>query len=156
MSNPFVLLSIIPDAANAILDGRKLYEYRRVPPRIMDGTRVVMYVSGTNHAIVGEFISGDPLRLPVERLLDQTIPFTPHPRELIAGYFSGLEVGTALPVRDPLRYEKAIPYAELKMLWPGFLAPQNFRYIYPTEKSAQLYRLLSGLRADTSLQKTLF
>ena len=53
-----MILSIKPNYANAILDGSKLYEYRKVLPKNTDIKKVYIYASKPIMAIVGEFTIG--------------------------------------------------------------------------------------------------
>ena len=125
-----VLLSILPQWAEAILNGKKKWEYRRVSPKnINKGSRIVLYATRNQQEIVGEFMVGVVLREPVLALIKHTLPKTPHTKEEIRFYFSGLRIGYALEVKKYRKYKKPIPLTEIKKRIPFFTPPQNFLYL---------------------------
>jgi len=130
---PTVLLTIHQEWANAILDGTKNWEYRRIPPKTQNGSRVVMYATGCQ-AIIGEFIISGILKEPLDRLIAHTVKETPHNVDDIYSYFSGLEIGSALRVSHPRRYRNSIPFKRIKEEVPGFVPPQSFRYLKSEER----------------------
>jgi len=123
-----VLLSIFSKWANAILNGEKKWEYRRVPPNISAGTRMILYASDDKE-IVGEFLVEKLIKAPLNQLIKTTVHETPHNPGEIYSYFSGLKMGSAMRVGKPKRYHKTIPLKQIKENIPNFTPPQSFRYL---------------------------
>ena len=138
-----ILLSILPEWVEAILTGKKKWEYRKVIPRkIQTGSRVILYASRKERKIVGEFIVGVILKEPVKNLVELTIHETPHTKEEIYSYFSNSEFGYALEVREYKKYKEPIPLTEIRKRIPSFNPPQNFLYLREDDPK---YRLLLEL-----------
>ncbi len=138
-----VLLSILPEWTDAILSGIKKWEYRRIPPKVEDGSRVILYASANRQAIVGEFTIKKILKEPIAILVKHTLQETPHNEEDISSYFSGLDIGSALEVTNPTKYSKDITLSEIREIIPSFIPPQSFRYLSSSDpKLAKLIELL--------------
>ncbi|MCL4362908.1 ASCH domain-containing protein [Candidatus Marsarchaeota archaeon] len=152
----YVLLSILPRWAEAILDGEKKWEYRRVLPNVAAGSKIVLYASGEMRAIVGEFVVEKILQEDVERLIIHTFQETPHNIGDIKSYFSNLKTGSAFRVCKPIRYDKPITLKEIRTVVPDFFPPQNF--IYLREEDMRTNKILRLLPNNTIVprQKSLF
>jgi predicted transcriptional regulator len=53
MERERIVLSVRPNFANAILDGHKTVEFRRVRPALPAGTRIYLYATAPSKSIVG-------------------------------------------------------------------------------------------------------
>ena len=124
-----VLLGIRPQFAEDILSGKKLWEYRRVPPKLTAETILVLYASGDVQSIVGDCTITEILQRPINELMDQTIGETTSTREKLQEYFSGLEIGSAIRVENPNRYVTPISLDEIRGKVHNFVPPQNFYYL---------------------------
>ena len=124
-----VLLSILPEWADAILDGKKKWEFRRIAPRIDLGDRVILYASNKFSRIVGEFFVGEIIHDSIEPLIRRTLKDTPHKKEDLYSYFKGKEKGYAIEVKDPTRYNEPISLHTIKKWHPSFVPPQSFQYL---------------------------
>ncbi len=124
-----ILLGIKPQFAEDILDGRKKWEYKRVPPKIIAKTKMVLYASGNMQSIIGDCTVTEILRKPVNELIDKTINESTSTREGLQEYFSGLEIGSALRVEKPKRYANFISLTDIKEKAHNFVPPQNFYYL---------------------------
>jgi hypothetical protein len=101
-----ILITIKRQFASRILAGSQDIEHRKSPPRILQPTRTIMYVSGIGE-LVGEFIMG-----PVSGERDA--------------------LGYPLPVRSPVRYPQAKPWKWVREQIPGIRPPVwSFRYLDP-------------------------
>lgn len=120
-----VLLSIKPEYANEIMDGNKLFEYRK---RIFKKpvNTIVMYVTKPVGLIIGEFT--------IKRIMEDTPLNIWLETEAYAGikkkdfdtYFKGHEKAYAIELRDVMAYHTPInPFR----VWNHFIPPQSFRYI---------------------------
>lgn len=124
---PNVLLSIHPEHAEAILDGSKLWEYRRVIPAVDPPIRLVLYATDPIQAAVGScwvpFIkSGWPSTVVLE-----TVDETPNDPREVASYLSGLQEAHALRVVGPRRFDEPVERSSLEAA--GRPPSQNFRYL---------------------------
>ena len=154
-----ILLTILPQWAEAILGGRKAWEYRRAAPRVDCRARIILYASGSTRAIVGECQMVELRRGPVAELAEATASTTPHSPAEIRAYFAGKTVGTALRVDRPVRYAAAIPLKSIQAVDPNFVVPQNFLYLRgDTISGAALLELLPAVRPTPleSSQTSLF
>lgn len=124
---PNVLLSIEPNHADAILDGDKRWEYRRVAPAREPLFRVVLYAIDPVQAAVGAcwvpcIQSGYPAPVVVK-----TIDETPHDADEIMDYFEGVDEAHALRVMGPRRFDRPVERRSLEAA--GIAPSQNFRYL---------------------------
>lgn len=125
---PNVLLSIHPEFADAILDGEKRWEYRKVAPTRGPPYRIVLYATAPVKAAVGVAWSYSALmNRPVATLIEETVGYTPHSREDLLDYFGDAETGSALRIGTYRRFDEPIPRETLEEA--GFEPGQNFRYI---------------------------
>lgn len=124
---PNVLLSIRPEHAEAILDGEKRWEYRRVAPARETPYRVVLYANDPVQAAVGAcwvpcVYSGAPATV-----VAKTVGETPHDAEEVYGYLFGKDEAHALRMMGPRRFDSPVGRTSLEA---AAIAPtQNFRYL---------------------------
>lgn len=120
-----ILLSIKPHFAQAILDGKKKFEFRRTLFRDPAVERVVIYASSPIKLIVGEFTIAAVHSLAISDLWRHTEPLAGIDRHLFDLYFSGRAIGHALEVCAIRRYEEPIQLEALGIERP----PQSFCYL---------------------------
>jgi predicted transcriptional regulator len=119
-----VIMSVRPVFAEALYDGYKLFEYRRVRARICAGDEVLVYESRPRCCVSGEFrvgrvLTGPPSQLtPLER--------DPRIRALVEQYLRGAAEATALEILSPTRWAACAP---LSRLLPGKRAPQSYMFL---------------------------
>ena len=133
LNEKVVLLSISNEWAEAILTGRKTYEYRRQPPAIEPPYKVVLYATADMSAIVGQFTTFEVLKGPIDDLVNRTINHTPHSEDDIQSYFEGKKTGSAIRVAGYQRYSSRLSLDEVQSVDDEFRPPQNFRYLRPSE-----------------------
>jgi predicted transcriptional regulator len=121
-----VLLSIKPRFANAILEGTKIFEFRRAIFRSSTVHRVIIYASSPVSCVIGEFMIDGILALEPKALWEITARGAGVNRKLFDDYFRGREIGYALKVRCPQRYAKHLTLGEHFGLRRP---PQSFRYL---------------------------
>jgi predicted transcriptional regulator len=124
-----VLLAILPKYADMILSGAKKYEFRRVPPRIKDPVRILLFTTDGVEQLVGEFVASRSIAAPVKQLIEKTLRFVPHDRSELENYFKGLRIGHAIEIQSPERYKHPVSKEEIARLVPSFSPPQNFIYL---------------------------
>ncbi|MEI7347276.1 ASCH domain-containing protein [Dickeya chrysanthemi] len=121
-----VLLSIKPEYAESILEGKKKYEFRKNIFRNKDVKTVVIYATMPIGKVVGEFEVGEILSSPPIDLWKATRKYAGISRDFFDEYFSKREKGFAISVKNPKRYNTPM---HLDELIPGAFPPQSFRYI---------------------------
>ena len=112
-----------------VFDGKKLWEYRKRPPKIEEKTLIVVYDSGKAHAIVGEFFVQRVLRGTIDEVIAKTIKETTSPETALREYFAGTEICSALRVEEPKRYKTPIALSEIRKLVPNFAPPQGYIFL---------------------------
>lgn len=112
-----------------IFEGRKLWEYRKRPPKIEEKTLIIVYDSGKAHAIVGEFYVQSILRGTIDEIIAKTIKETTSPETSLREYFAGTEICSALSIEEPKRYKTPITLPEMRRLVPNFTPPQSYTFL---------------------------
>lgn len=124
---PNVLLSIDGEHAEAILDGEKPWEYRRVIPDAETPYRLVLYATKPYYAAIGScwvlcVHSGRP-----STVIATTVDDTPSTVDDLLDYFDGTDEGHALRVVGGRRFDQRVPRSSLEAA--GIAPAQNFRYL---------------------------
>lgn len=119
-----VLLSIKPEYVNKIFSGEKLYEYRRLIFKKKVET-VIIYATSPIKKIVGEFKIIGILHETPEKLWETTKDKSGIEKEKFLKYFSNLEKGYAIKIKEIKKYEKPLELVEYNIK----AAPQSFIYL---------------------------
>ena len=122
-----VLLSIKPEYAEKILDGKKLFEFRKSIPRVPGVTTAVIYATMPVGKVVGEFDIDEFLTDSPADLWDATSEYSGITKQFFNAYFQGRKTAHAIKVGVTRRYKKPL---ELKTILGDRAAPQSFCYIY--------------------------
>lgn len=120
-----VLLSIKPKYADLILDGEKLYEFRRAIFKSPLVKKVIIYASSPVQKVVGEFEIDRILSLETDELWKQTMKYSGIDKAFYDKYFEGKEIGHAIKVKSVKRYAKYRELNEFDINYP----PQSFVYL---------------------------
>ena len=118
------LLSIKPEYAEAIFNGRKKFEFRRSIFR-EDISVVIVYMSSPVMQVVGEFSVEDIITDDVGSLWHRTEAAAGIGRAKFMDYFSGREVGHAIKIGKVRRYKQP---RNLQQTY-GVRPPQSFLYL---------------------------
>jgi predicted transcriptional regulator len=141
-----VLLSIKPRFAEAILEGRKCFEFRRALFRQRDVTRVIIYASSPVCRVIGEFSIENILEMPPIELWEATHSSSGIDRDYFFDYFKGRDRAFALKVRSAVRYDTPLRLIEhLGMSRP----PQSFCYVYSRDSRQGRKRRPTAMRAPS-------
>lgn len=130
-----VLLSIRPEFVEQIVNGKKLFEYRK---RIFkkEVESVIIYCTKPVGMIVGEFTFDCILSDTPKALWDRTHNESGISKEFFMQYFSDTETGYAIQIKEYRKYKNPIHPEEV---FENFVAPQSYRYIADEEwKELQL------------------
>lgn len=118
------LISIHPRFANAILDGTKQVEFRKVGFK-RSITHVLLYATVPIQQIVGYVEVADIEECSPAALWRRYREVAGIEREAFFAYYRGKASGVAVKVRRPQRLLRPLP---LKELHPGATPPQSFLY----------------------------
>ena len=133
MSQIRILMSIQTRYAKKIFCGEKQWEFRKSLPRYSkdDELTVVVYSSGGDRAVIGEFRVGRVMRCPLDELMRLT-GYAADERAVqwLSHYYAGRRVCSALEILAAVRYDQPISLSQLRQVLPAFRPPQNFRYIW--------------------------
>jgi predicted transcriptional regulator len=138
-----MLLSIRPHFVERILDGAKTVELRRQRPAVLPGELAFIYASRPVHALVGAFIISELMEASPSALWPMIRSRCGVTRREYAEYFSGSKKAVALGIESTWLAPEPVSLEELRQRWPGFTAPQSYRYLTGTEL-AQLPKTWSG------------
>lgn len=121
-----VLLSIKPEYAEKILDGRKRFEFRKAIPKNQNIKTVVIYATKPVGKIVGEFDIDSILSAAPRELWRKTAKFSGISKFFFDRYFCGRNIAHAIAVKNVRQYDSPI---ELGTVLGHSNAPQSFCYI---------------------------
>lgn len=120
-----ILMSIKPEFAYAIVDGRKFYEYRRVVPRELLSTAVI-YASSPVQRFIGEFDVDTIVTGSLEDVWSRTRHSGGIMRDYYDQYFAGKTEAHAIHV---LRAKQYRLHVDPNDIIPNFRPPQSFSYL---------------------------
>lgn len=120
-----VLLSIKPEFAEKIFDGSKRYEFRRSLFKNKDISTIIVYASSPVQKVIGEFDIDQILNDEIQTLWNHTKEYSGISEERFYEYFTNLDKGFAIKIKETRRYKKAKSLKEDYNLNP----PQSFLYL---------------------------
>ena len=121
-----VLLSIKPQFAEEILNGKKKYEYRKSIFKDKNVSKILLYATKPIGKIIGEFAVDSILREKPETLWFITHESAGISKEYFQQYFSGRSFGYAIKVKNPKRYHQAL---NINDVTENSCVPQSFAYV---------------------------
>lgn len=122
-----VLLSIKPEYALKIFDGKKKFEYRKSLFKRSDIDTVIVYATKPIGKIIGEFEIGEIIEdTPVE-LWNLTKTFSGIKKKDYMNYFNDREKAFAITIKATNKYDNPMELSELNQNIK--VPPQSFRYI---------------------------
>lgn len=122
-----VLLSIKPQFADLIFEGKKLFEFRRKIFSRQDVSKIIVYASLPRQLVIGEFEIETIIEASIPRLWARTKHKSGISKDYFDTYFAGLEKGYAIKVGKTTIYTHPVSLQEtFNIKHP----PQSFIYIY--------------------------
>lgn len=121
-----ILLSIKPIFVKEIMEGRKLFEYRKTIYKKRGISKIVVYSSSPVCRVIGEFSVQNILCESPKVLWEQTGAKSGVSKEYFDKYFAGRDKGYAIQIKSFLLYSS--PKA-LEEAYPGITPPQSFCYV---------------------------
>lgn len=121
-----ILLSIKPIFVKEIIEGRKLFEYRKTIYKNRDINKIIVYSSSPVCRIIGEFSVQDILCESPKALWKKTGDKSGVSKEYFEKYFKGRTTGYAIQIKS------FHSYSTPKLLedeYPGITPPQSFCYV---------------------------
>lgn len=138
------MLSLKPRFAEAILNGDKTVELRRVMPRITIPTLALLYATGPCRSLVGTCVVNSVTRLPSDELWRRHGTETALTRPEFDAYLTGRDEGVALFLEQPERLPAPIPLRALRRAG-NFRPPQSLAYVRHDQRQ-RLVTALTGTR----------
>lgn len=120
-----VLLSIHPEYANAIFDGYKGFEFRRVLFK-EEVREIVVYATSPVSRVIGKFEIEDIYMDSPNELWTKTQSLAGVTKETFDNYFKNRAKAFAIKVSNPVRFSKPQP---LSKYVPSNTPPQSFCYV---------------------------
>lgn len=136
-----LVLSLKPRFAEAILNGDKTVELRRVMPRITIPTLALLYATGPERSLVGTCIVHSVARLPAEELWQRHGTKTALAKSEFDAYLTGRDEGVALFLEQPDRLHAPVPLHALRRA-DNFRPPQSLAYVGHDQRQ----RLIAALQ----------
>ena len=129
MANNAILMSIRPQHANKIFNGTKTVELRRIKPRTLESSDLILvYVSSPVKSLVGAFRVASVLEKPLTPLWKAVKNHAGVSRAEFLSYYEGVQSGVAIFIKDIWLLPKPIHLAQLQKNVKDFYPPQSFRY----------------------------
>ena len=144
MPTPVVLLSIKPQYADLIEQGRKLVEFRRRFPRQIQSARAIFYVTAPVQQIQLHGEIDHVQRAAPADLWRDFSRLAGVARDHFDAYFAGREEGVALILRRVRRITKPLALGSTRLRSIAFKPPQSLCVIRP---DSPLLRWVDGHRS---------
>ena len=142
-----VLMSLREEYYDAMLEGRKHYEYRT--RYLKEASDAYIYISKTKKSIVAKIKFGEPIIGDAQTIA--TIAEQEEP-----GSYNGMieylynNIGYAIPIEEITPIEE-VPLSELQQNFPNFVVPQSY---YILDKKPELLSFLeSRERVESCVKK---
>lgn len=135
-----LFLSLRPTYAELIVSGTKTIELRRIRPRAIPGTLVIVYSSSPAKQIIGTCTVSEIGIASPEEIWSLHGARIGLDWPAVSTYFHGKTVGVAISVTNPVRLANPIPLTIVRKYLGDSVPPQSFRYI-PSDQADALIRL---------------
>lgn len=139
MRQNVLLLSIKPEYAKLIFDGKKTVELRRIRTRLRKGDLVLVYVSSPLKSLVGYFEVED---IEIKQLPSELNDFWKQvkyksgvSKKQFFSYYQGALLGVCIFIRNPHKFSKPVHLDIIKQGIKTFRPPQSYKYLDMAEIS---------------------
>jgi predicted transcriptional regulator len=139
MRKNILLLSIKPEYAKLIFDGKKTVELRRIRTRLRKGDLVLVYVSSPLKSLVGYFEVED---IEVKQLPSELNNFWKEvknksgiSKKKFLSYYQGALLGVGIFICNPQRFSEPVHLDIIKQGIKKFRPPQSYKYLNMAEIS---------------------
>lgn len=129
--NKALLLSIKPRFADAIFAGKKLFELRKVKPRVVAGDLVLVYVTVPRCSLEGAFRVSSVMEMTPEKLWPVVKSSCALTKEEFFQYYEGKDVAFAIGIAEAWALANSVGLADLRT--EKIIPPQGYRYLSNSE-----------------------
>jgi len=121
-----VILSIKPKYVESIMNGEKLYEFRKSMFRRENVDRAYIYATSPIKKVVGVFIIGGIIEEHPNRLWEECGNYSGLTEFEFFRYFNGKNKGVAIEIKELEKFNEPL---ELTDIFPNIVPPQSFCYV---------------------------
>lgn len=120
-----VLLSIKPEFAFKIFEGKKKFEFRKVIFKNPNVKTVVVYASSPVQRVIGEFEIAEILSFDPSEVWRQTKKHSGISEDFFYEYFADREIAHAIKIKNPKKYKQPLLLLDNFNVSP----PQSYLYL---------------------------
>lgn len=139
-----LLISLKPNYADLVFSGLKTAELRRRISERMQDRDVFVYVSSPVKELRGGFRVGQVWSGSPSQIWSTVRNFAGVSKRAFDDYYQGQNIAFALEILDVWEYAHPRNLEQLRTQFPGFVAPQSYRYA--REKEIRSFRGLKRIR----------
>jgi predicted transcriptional regulator len=138
MSTQTLVLSLRPEFAEKVFQGKKTVELRRVRPRLKPGDKVLVYVPSPVKALIGHFQVRKVIQAEPQSLWQRVGRNAGITREQFMAYYDGARVAFGILLHNQKRLSIPVPLGLLQRTVRRFRPPQCYQYLDPGQTDAIL------------------
>lgn len=120
-----VLLSIKPEFAFKIFEGKKKFEFRKVIFKNPNVKTVVVYASSPIQRVIGEFEIDNILSSDPSKIWEQTKKYSGISEDFFYKYFADREIAHAIKIKNIKKYKRSLHLQSNFNVVP----PQSYVYL---------------------------
>lgn len=120
-----VLLSIKPEFAFKIFEGKKKFEFRKIIFKNPNVKTVVVYASSPVQQVIGEFEIDDILSFTPDEIWRLTKKHSGISEQFFYDYFADREIAHAIKIKEATKYDEPLSLKENYKVSP----PQSYLYL---------------------------
>ena len=120
-----VLLSIKPEFAFKIFEGKKKFEFRKIIFKNPNVRTVVVYASSPVQQVIGEFEIDDILSFAPDEIWRLTKKYSGISEQFFYDYFADREIAHAIKIKEVTKYDEPLSLKENYKVSP----PQSYLYL---------------------------
>lgn len=137
-----IILSIDPEFASQIYSSEKKYEFRKTP--VPNNIKYVLLLESGKEELTGGFLVEDIYERDIDYLWENFAKDISE-QERFYDYYSGWDMGVAIEVGSVEQFEEPILVEELTKMDSSLTIPQQFHFVYMTEKALREIETKSNL-----------
>lgn len=144
-----VLLSIKPGFVEKIFSNDKTVELRKRIPNLVKGDELLIYASAPVMAIVGAVEVTDVVQQSPDDLWRMVRAHAAVEQDFFAEYYQDHSTAYGIFLGRTRLYSKEYSLSRLRKSWPGFVPPQNYRYIHVWNGGGSTLVTAQGIQPTT-------
>ncbi len=129
MERKYALFAVRPEFANALVAGRKPFEFRRTRPSLREGDVIYVYATAPVKAVIGSFLCGGVVEGSPTGVWTQCGRNAELSRRRFRDYFKNAGRAYAIEVMSPRPLTAPLTLQMLRDALPGFHPPQSYRFV---------------------------